>query len=84
MPVYFTITGTIADVDATATGEPILLVDLDDDDRIERVVVPGSVWAAPLDVLAVGLRVLVAGVCELAPRPGALPVALRLEVLDAN
>ena len=82
--MYFTMTGTIADVDTTAAGDPILLVDVDDDDRIERIVVPASVWSAPLDVLAVGLRVLVAGACELAPRPGALPVALGVELLDTH
>ena len=86
--LYFSFIGTIADVDQTTTENPshparVLLIDTED--KIERIVLPASVWPEGMrEVLQVGSRLCVACHCDLMPKPGALPVALYVELIDVH
>ena len=88
MPLYFELVGTIADVDETTTENPshpspVLLIDTED--KIERIVLPASVWPEGMrEVLQIGRRLCVAAHCDLMPKPGALPVALHVELIDVH
>ena len=88
VPLYFNLVGTIADVDETTPEDPshpapVFLIDTED--KIERVVLPASVWPEGMrEVLQIGLRLRVAGHCDLMPKPGALPVALHVELIDLH
>ncbi len=87
MPLYFQFVGTIADVDDTTSENalhpsPVLL--LDTEDNIERIVLPESAWAGSREVLQVGRRLRVAGHCDFPPRPGTLPVAFHVELIDVH
>jgi hypothetical protein len=72
--LYFNLVGTIADVDETTTDNPshpapVLLIDTED--KIERVVLPASVWPDGMrDVLQVGRRLRVAGHSDMMPKRG--------------
>ena len=58
---------------------------IDASHTIERIVLPGSVWPEGMrEVLQVGRRLCVAGHCDLMPKPGALPVALHVELIDVH
>ena len=86
--LYFSSIGTIADVDKTTTDNPshpapVLLIDTEG--RIARIVLPASVWPeGRRGVLQVGRRVCVAGHCDLLPKPGALPIAIYVELVDVH
>ncbi len=87
MPLYFNLIGTIADVDQTTSDSryhPALVVLLESDAKIERLVVPPSVWTGPRDLLKPGRRLRVAGECGFPPKPGALPVAFHVEFVDVH
>ncbi len=86
--IYFNLLATIADVDETTPDNPlhpatVLLLEIDDE-PIQRVVVPASVWPGLHEVLAVGRRVCLAGTFDILPKPGALPVAMHIELVDVH
>jgi hypothetical protein len=72
-----------ADLDDTMPESPSVAGGIDRHRRKNRAFrAPG--WPGPRDMLQVGRRVRIAGHCELFPKSGSLPIAFRVEFIDAH